>query len=50
MARTSSLRFERVGSDWSLADDGDEILREFGSKRDFVEGEKRKRKLDIERV
>ena len=37
-------------SDWSLAIDGDEILREFGSERDFVKGEERKRKLEIERV
>ena len=37
------------GSDWSLAVGGDEILIEFGSKRDFIEGEERKRKLEIER-
>ena len=38
------------GSDWSLAVSGDKILREFGSERDFVEGEERKRELEIERV
>ena len=38
------------GSDWSLAVDGDEILREFGSERDFVKGEKRKRKLEKEKI
>ena len=38
------------GSDWNLAIGEDEILREFGSERDFVEGEERKRKLEIERV
>ena len=38
------------GSNWSLAVGGDEILREFGSERDFVKGEERKRKLKIERV
>ena len=50
MAATSSLRFERVWANWSLAVGGDEILREFGSERDFVKGEERKRKLEIERV
>ena len=38
------------GSDWSLAVGGEEILREFGSERDFVKGEERKRRLEIERV
>jgi len=38
------------GSDWSLAIGKDEILREFGFERDFVEGEERKRELEIERV
>ena len=38
------------GSDWSSADRQDEILREFGSERDFVEGEERKRELEIETV
>ena len=38
------------GSDWSLAVGGDEILREFGSERDFIEGEERKKELEIETV
>ena len=38
------------GLDWSLAVDGDDILREFGSERDFIKGEERKRKLEIERI
>ena len=33
---------------WQI--DGDENLREFGSERDSVEGEERKRELEIERV
>ena len=45
MAATSSLRLERV---WQTG--GDEILREYGSERDSVEGEERKRELKIERV
>ena len=40
----------KFGSDWSLAVGGDKILREFGFERDFVKGEERKRKLEIERV
>ena len=45
MAATSSRRLERV---WQI--DGDEILREYGSEGDSVEGEERKRELKIERV
>ena len=45
MAATSSLRLERV---WQIR--GDEILREYGSEGDSVEGEERKRELKIERV
>ena len=45
MAATSSLRLERV---WQTG--GDEILREYGSERDSVEGEEGKRELKIERV
>ena len=33
---------------WQIG--GDEILREYGSEKDFVEGEERKRELEIERV
>ena len=45
MVTTSSLRLERV---WQIGED--EMLREYGSKRDSVEGEERKRELKIERV
>ena len=43
MAATSSLRLERV---WQIG--GDEVLREYGFERDSVEGEERKRELEIE--
>ena len=36
------------GSDWSLAVGGNEILREFGSERDFVKGEEREKIRDRE--
>jgi len=40
---TSSLRLERV---WQIS--GDEILREYGSERDSIEGEERERIKDRE--
>ena len=42
MAATSSLRLERV---WQTG--RGEILREYGSERDSVEGEERKRELKL---